>query len=102
MVGDVADLEACRTATRGVDALVIAHMATRQTGSYDTPAAAFDVNVKGTANVLFAAVENGVKRAILISSCGVVNGCRGRTFCEHDLGYTERLLGFRPVHRYGA
>jgi hypothetical protein len=21
---------------------------------------------------------------------------------KYDLGYTERLLGFRPAHRYGA
>jgi nucleoside-diphosphate-sugar epimerase len=85
VVGDVTDLAAARDATRGVDALVIAHMATRQTGSYDTPVAAFDVNVKGTANLLFAAVENDVRRAVLISSCGVVYGYRGREYCEHDL-----------------
>ncbi len=71
-VGSVADLDDCRKMLDGVDAMVIAHMASRQAGSYDTPIAPFDVNVKGTANLLFAAVERGIKNVALISSIGVV------------------------------
>jgi len=85
VVGDVCDLEAVRRAVSGVDALVVAHMASRQAGSYDTPVAAFDANVKGTANLFFAAAEIGIRRAVLISSSGVVYGHRDRAFYGHDL-----------------
>ena len=84
-IGDVADLPTARSAVRDVEALVIAHMASRQAGSYDTPVAAFDANVKGTANLLLAAVENEVRRVVLVSSSGVMYGHRDRTFYEHDL-----------------
>ena len=85
VVGDVADLEAVRRAVRGVDGIVIAHMASRQAGAYETPVAAFDGNVKGTANLLFAAVERDVRRVVLVSSCGVMYGHRDREYYEHDL-----------------
>ncbi len=85
VVGDVADLGVARGAVPGVDGIVIAHMASRQAGSYDTPAAAFDANVKGTANLFFAAVEASVRRVVLVSSSGVMYGHRDRAFFEHDL-----------------
>ena len=72
LVGSVADLQTCREAVQGCDALVIAHMATRANNTYDTPPVPFDVNVKGTANLLFAAVEAGIRKAVLISSIGAV------------------------------
>ena len=71
-VGNVTDLDDCHRMLDGVDALVIAHMASIQAGSYDTPAVPFDVNVKGTANLLLAAVEQGIKKIVLISSIAVV------------------------------
>ncbi|NIA22038.1 MAG: NAD-dependent epimerase/dehydratase family protein [Anaerolineaceae bacterium] len=74
VVGDVADLETVRKALDGCEAIVIAHMASRQAGSYDTPEAPFNANVKGTANLFFAAVEQGVQRVALISSTGVQYG----------------------------
>lgn len=73
VVGSVADLETVQRAMAGVDGVVIAHMASRQACSYDTPVAPYDANVKGTANLLFAAVEAGVPRVALISSIGVVH-----------------------------
>ena len=85
VVGDVAELEAARSAVRGVDGVVIAHMASRQAGAYETPVAAFDGNVKGTANLLFAALECAVRRVVLISSCGVMYGHPERDFYAHDL-----------------
>ena len=86
LVGSVADLETARRAAEGVDAIVIAHMASRQTGSYETPVAPFDVNVKGTANLFFAAVEHEVKRIVLISSIGVVGARQKRgEFLTRDL-----------------
>ena len=72
LIGSVADLDDARRAVDGVDAIVIAHMASRQAGSYDTPVAPFDVNVKGTANLFFAAAEAGIRRVALISTLGTV------------------------------
>lgn len=83
VVGDVADLDAVRKAVEGMDALVIAHMASRQAGAYELPTLPFDVNVKGTANLFFVAVEQGVKRVVLISSTGAVNAHEG--FLSRDL-----------------
>jgi nucleoside-diphosphate-sugar epimerase len=73
-VGDVADLEACRKAVKGMDAMLIAHMAPRQAGAYETPPPCFDANVKGTANLFFAGIEAGVKRYVVISTTGVFMG----------------------------
>ena len=72
LVGSVADLETVRKAVAGCDGIVIAHMASRQAGSYETPTVPFDANVKGTANLFFAGVEAGIKRYVLISGEVVV------------------------------
>ena len=77
VVGDVADLATARQAVQGVDAILVAHMASRQAGAYATPPAAFDANVKGTANLFFAGVEHGVRRFCVISSTGVMAGATG-------------------------
>ncbi|MBN2581499.1 MAG: NAD(P)-dependent oxidoreductase, partial [Planctomycetes bacterium] len=84
IVGDVADLETCRRAVQGMDAIVIAHMASRQAGAYEAPTVAFDVNVKGTANLFFAAAEQGIRRVVLISTGGVVGAYKG-SFLSRDL-----------------
>ena len=73
-IGDLADLDVARRAVAGVDAVLIAHMASRQAGAYDTPPTAFDANVKGTANLFFAGVEQGIRRFCVISSTGVLAG----------------------------
>ena len=82
-VGDVADLDAVRQAVTGVDAIVVAHMASRQAGAYDTPPVAFDANVKGTANLFFAGVEQGIRKFCVISSTGIVAGHAG--FWKRDM-----------------
>lgn len=71
IVASVADLEPVMKAVEGVDAIVIAHMAP-QGASYKTPTIAYDVNVKGTANLFYAANQFGVKKVVLISSGGAV------------------------------
>lgn len=84
-VGDVADLDTVRAAVKGMDALCIAHMASNQAGAYKTPPVAFDANVKGTANLFFAAVEQGIKRICLVSSTGAVSGYPKDTHLSRDL-----------------
>ncbi len=73
VAGNVSDLDTVRAAVQGVDAIVIAHMA-KNPDAYRDPTVACDVNIKGTANLLFAAQECGVKKCVLISSTGAVDG----------------------------
>jgi nucleoside-diphosphate-sugar epimerase len=74
VAADIRDFEAIRKAMKGVDAFVLNHMAPNRPPVYDTPTEPFDVNVKGAAYLFAAAAECGVKRAVLISSTGVVQG----------------------------
>jgi len=85
ITGDVADLNSVRDAVGGVDAVVIAHMAPTRPNAYDTPTVPFDANVKGTANLFFAAAEAGIERVVLVSSTAAITG--------HDLDrYPHDLL----------
>lgn len=72
VVADLADLDACRQAVAGMETMVVCHMAPNPT-AYKEPPLAFDVNVKGTANLYHAAVEHGLRRCVLVSSHGVVD-----------------------------
>ena len=71
VVGDLADLEVCRRALEGVEAMVLCHMAPNPV-AYTAPPAGFDANVKGTANLYHAAHERGIRRAVLLSSISVL------------------------------
>ncbi len=70
-VADITDYETCLALVDGVDALVLCHMAPNPHG-YKTPPLAFDINAKGTANLYHAAQEKGVKKVVLVSTCGVL------------------------------
>ena len=72
VVGDVCDMDACRRAMAGQDAVVMTHMAPNRPEVYATPPLPFDINAKGTANLFAAAVEQGVRKVVLISSIAVV------------------------------
>jgi nucleoside-diphosphate-sugar epimerase len=69
--GDITDYTACQKLVDGMDALVLCHMAPNPRG-YETPPMAFDINVKGTANLYHAAAEAGIRRVVLISSVAVI------------------------------
>lgn len=70
--GSVVDAGTVGSAVHGIDGLVIAHMAPNRPGVYDAVGLPFDVNVKGTALLLDAAADAGVKQVVLISSMGVI------------------------------
>jgi len=74
VIGTVADLPTVQKAVEGVDAIVIAHMAPRSPNAYATTELSFDINVKGTAHLFFAAAEAGIKRVVVISSTGAILG----------------------------
>jgi nucleoside-diphosphate-sugar epimerase len=94
VVGSVADLDTVLRAAEGVDALVIAHMAPQGKVSYGTPTLPYDVNVKGTANLFFAAAQLGIKRVALVSSGGAV----GNVYFAG--GYLSRDLPFGAKGMY--
>lgn len=75
IVGDVRNYNAVLQAAKGMDAIIIAHMAPRGENNmhYSTPEMPFDINLKGTANVLHAAVVCGIKRIVLISSDAAIS-----------------------------
>lgn len=66
--GDASNLDDVRRALEGMEAVVINHMAPSRTDAYKTPEACFKINVTGTANILFAAQELGIKKIVIIST----------------------------------
>jgi nucleoside-diphosphate-sugar epimerase len=92
---DIADLDHCRAAVEGVEAMVLCHMAPNPTG-YETPPLAIDVNVKGTANLYHVAVEQKVSRIVLISSTGTLLGGIGTAIPgDGPYSYTNKhKMGF--------
>ena len=70
--GDLADYEAVHQAMRGVDKVVNAMMAPGE--AYETPEICFQSNVLGTANLLEAAREEGVRRFVHLSTTAIFSG----------------------------
>jgi len=89
---DISHLENCRAAVRGMEALVIAHMAPRNPDAYGDPELPMDINVKGTAKLFHAAVEAGISRICLISSAGTVKGHPAGTYYSRDLEMRSKDL----------
>ncbi|HEY9248013.1 MAG TPA: NAD(P)-dependent oxidoreductase [Rariglobus sp.] len=95
ITGSVCDHQLLDGACARADALVLAHMAPNRTAAYDRPDLCMDINVKGVALALEAAVRNRIKRVVLISSVSVVWGhVLNKTFLTTDLSP-------RPMELYG-
>jgi nucleoside-diphosphate-sugar epimerase len=95
ITGSVCDRELLDAACARADALVLAHMAPNRSAAYDWPDLCMDINVKGVALALEAAVRHGIKRVVLISSVSVVWGhVLDKTFLGRDLAPC-------PVDLYG-
>lgn len=97
--GSVTDVGQIEAALNGIDGLVIGHMASRAPGVYDYPQIPFDINVKGTALLLDAAVRQGIKRVVLISSVAVVQkSLVAGEFLASDLPYgPDSIYGLTKV-----
>lgn len=84
--GSVCDAALAAEACRGANLMVLGHMAPRLPGAYSKPDEAYDINIKGTAIMLHAAMEAGIKRVVIISSVTVVHAHQmAGTFLRHDL-----------------
>lgn len=101
--GDVADLDTVLEAAEGMDAIIIAHMAPNRPEIYETPGEAMDVNVKGTANLFYAARKRGVENVVLMSSVAAIGGYEKRATYPHDLtpcpgkGYYSMSKGMQEM-----
>src|SRR5205823_6330127 len=112
-----ADVDA---AMRDMDAVIHLAVASGHEGDYEDDAfnqLRFDVNVRGTANVLETARRAGVRRFVHTSSLMVVWGREPPQWVASDIGFeivtvvgessrrrwdlgkAERLLGYRPAVR---
>jgi nucleoside-diphosphate-sugar epimerase len=69
---DVADLEACRQACRGIDTVV--HLAGDPLAQADFYDSLLDNNIKGVYNIFRAAKEQGCRRVVFASSVQVIAG----------------------------
>ena len=69
--GDVRERQTVAAAMRGCDRVLHLAAIASVTRSFEDPATTEAVNVGGTANVLAAAREAGVRRVVLASSCAV-------------------------------
>ena len=91
--GSVADAATVQRAMIGMHLLVIAHMAPNRPEIYTSPDIPFDINVKGTALLLQSAVEQGIRRVVLISSISVLaNQMQNGAFLTHDLPATPNSI----------
>ena len=86
MHGDVADLETCRRAVQGADA--ICHQAALGSvpRSVENPLASHAANVNGFLNILVAAREAGIKRVVYASSSSVYGDHPALPKEEHNTG----------------
>lgn len=93
LAASVTNREVLDSACARADALVIAHMAPNRPDVYDWPDECLDINVRGAALAFEAAVRNGIRRVVLISSISVVGG-----HCSP--GFTTAEMPFAPVNLY--
>ncbi|MBI2577772.1 MAG: polysaccharide biosynthesis protein, partial [Candidatus Wildermuthbacteria bacterium] len=73
LIGDVRDKERLYRAMQGVDIVVHAAALKQVPAAEYNPLEAIKTNISGTANVVDAAIDNNVKRVILISTDKAVN-----------------------------
>ena len=87
-IGDVRDIERLRLALRNVDVVIHAAALKRVDACESDPYEAVKTNVVGTANVIQVCVEQGVKRALFISSdkaCAPLNLYGASKRCAESL-----------------
>jgi len=88
---DIVDLHAVWSATKGMDYVFHLAAVSNVNHAYARPVYCVQLNVLGTANVLQAARENGVKRVFFASTVWVYSGCRDNNVDEDS-----------PFHMPGA
>ena len=75
--GDLRDVEAMQRAVQGCD--TVFHVAALYSTSEEDAAALYEVNLRGTLNLLLAALRSGVGRFVLTSTIGAIGHTRDGT-----------------------
>ena len=86
--GDIADADAVLAAAAGVDAIV--HSAGK-VGAWGPPSEYYDINVRGTENVLAACARHGIRKLVLTSSPSVVQHGRDIEGADESLPYPSHF-----------
>lgn len=91
---DIRNIDSCRDAFKGVDKVV--HLAAYGSvvESVENPAENFDINVKGTLNILRLIVENNIEKLVFSSTGGALIGNASPPVSEQSLP--------KPISPYGA
>ena len=97
--GDIRDFEACRQASAGCD--VVFHAAALA-GVWGSRRLYLETNVKGTANILRACLENKVPSLVYTSSPSVVIGDRDIEGGDESLPYLSRYRAAYPESKARA
>lgn len=92
--GSVAEMSACRVASKGVDFVLHEAGFVSVPLSMEDPLACHATNVTGTLNLLIAARDNGVRRIVYASSSAVYGDDARLPKIEPEIG--------RPLSPYGA
>jgi len=85
--GDLSDKQALITAMKGCSQVY--HTAAKVGVCVDNYEEFYNVNVEGTRNVLQAALQTGVEKAVFTSTCGVVGPSEKHPLTENDLRSVE-------------
>ncbi len=99
IVGDVRNPEAATEAARGADAVV--HCAALA-GVWGARRDFFEINVKGTANVIHACLENKITALVHTSSPSVAIGEEDIEGGDETLAYPKRYLAHYPASKAEA
>ncbi|MBI4300874.1 MAG: NAD-dependent epimerase/dehydratase family protein [Chloroflexi bacterium] len=100
-IGDLLDIESLRRAAQGCDALF--HVAALYSLWAPNAQVVYRANVEGTVNVLTAALEAGVQKAVYTSSVATISPSRnGRPSAEDAPFYEEDLIGAYKQSKYVA
>jgi nucleoside-diphosphate-sugar epimerase len=90
---DVADLDACQEACKGIDTIL--HLAADPSPSADFYGSLLDSNIKGAFNIFRAAVDQGCRRVVYASSIQLIEGYPLDTQATPD-------MPTKAVNMYGA
>jgi UDP-N-acetylglucosamine 4,6-dehydratase len=104
-LGDVRDLNRLKQATDGVDTIVHAAALKQIPAAEYNPMEAIKTNIIGAENVVTAAIENGVKKVIALSTDKAANPANlyGATkLCSDKLMVAGNILAGRHVTRFAV
>ena len=90
--GDITDKETIRNSIR--DCEQVYHVAGHVKTGIKNPSVIFRINVEGTANVLEAALDAGVKKLVFTSTCGVIGPALKEPMTEKDPRMTSYTLDY--------